>query len=164
MKTRNKLVGGALALGAMVLIVAGSATLAADDAQPKKPARVPVPEISINKEKGEKCVEPTAVMRRDHMKFILHKRDDTMHNGIRTSKHSFKNCVNCHVNPKTGSVLGKEGFCASCHTYAAVKIDCFECHTDRAEKKAAAPANRAPQALAPVVRTALGQSRQGQKP
>lgn len=136
MKTRNKLVGGALALGAMVLIVAGSATLAADDAQPKKPARVPVPEISINKEKGDKCVEPTAVMRRDHMKFILHQRDDTMHQGLRTSKHSLKNCIECHANPKTDSVLGKDGFCESCHSYAAVSIDCFSCHSAKPEKSA----------------------------
>lgn len=141
------------------LVVAGGSTFASDK---KKDSRVPVPYIDVPQ--GVKCDEPAEVMRRDHMKFILHKRDDTMHKGIRTSKHSFKNCVNCHVNPKTGSVLGKEGFCASCHNYAAVKIDCFECHTDRAEKKATAPANRAPQALAPVVRTALGQSRQGNQP
>ncbi len=145
-------------LATTFLVAAGSAIAH----EKKKDSRVPMPHMDVPQ--GVKCDEPAEVMRRDHMKFILHKRDDTMHNGIRTSKHSFKNCVNCHVNPKTGSVLGKEGFCASCHHYAAVKIDCFECHTDRAEKKAAAPANRAPQALAPVVRTALGQSRQGQKP
>jgi hypothetical protein len=37
-------------------------------------------------------------------------------------------------------VLGQEGFCSSCHEYAAVKIDCFECHTpQRAERTAARP-------------------------
>jgi hypothetical protein len=100
---------------------------------------------SVHTTPGEKCVEPTDVMRRDHMKFILHQRDDTMHRGIRTSKHSFKNCVDCHADPKTGSVLGKDGFCQSCHSYAAVTIDCFSCHTDKPEKqpgnKAAAPGN-----------------------
>jgi hypothetical protein len=83
-------------------------------------------------------VEPTDVMRRDHMKFIQHQRDETMHKGIRTSKHSLKNCVECHADPKTGSVLGKDGFCATCHQYAAVTIDCFSCHTDKAEKRVSA--------------------------
>jgi hypothetical protein len=100
----------------------------------KKPARTPLPNVSITKQ-GEKCVEPTDVMRRDHMNFILHQRDETMHRGIRTSRHSLKNCVNCHADPKTGSVLGKDGFCQGCHTYAAVSIDCFSCHTDKAEKQ-----------------------------
>ena len=137
---------------------------AAYAAEPAKTTRVPVPSVQINKDRGEQCVEPTAEMRRNHMNYILHQRDETMHRGIRTTKHSLKNCVNCHADTKTGSVLGKDGFCASCHHYSAVKIDCFECHTDRAEKKATAPANHAPQALAPVVRTALGQPRQRNQP
>ena len=87
-------------------------------------------------------MEPTEVMRRDHMKMILHQRDETMHQGIRTVKHSLKNCVNCHADPKTESVLGHNGFCESCHTYAAVTMDCFGCHTDKAEKKLAPCANR----------------------
>jgi hypothetical protein len=141
------------------LVVAGGQSYAHET---KKDSRVPLPHMDIPK--GVQCDEPAEIMRRDHMKFILHKRDDTMHKGIRTSKHSLKNCVNCHADPKTGSVLGKDGFCASCHTYAAVKIDCFECHTDRAEKKAAAPAPGRPRALGPVMRTALGQHREGVKP
>ena len=95
-----------------------------------KNSRVPVPKHSITK--GEKCVEPTDVMRKNHMEFILHQRDETMHKGIRTKQHSLKNCVNCHADPKTKSVLGKEGFCESCHAYTAVNIDCFGCHTDKA--------------------------------
>jgi hypothetical protein len=35
-------------------------------------------------------------------------------------------------------VLGKDGFCESCHRYAAVSLDCFGCHTDKAEQRAAA--------------------------
>ena len=96
-------------------------------------SRVPKPNVVIHK--GEQCVEPTEDMRRNHMKYILHQRDDTMHQGIRTSKHSLKNCVNCHADPQTGSVLGKNGFCESCHTYAAVTMDCFGCHTHKAEKQ-----------------------------
>jgi hypothetical protein len=92
-----------------------------------KSGNVPLPAHTI--QKGDQCVEPVEVMRRDHMKFILHQRDKTMHKGIRTTRHSLTNCVDCHADTKTGSVLGKEGFCESCHAYTAVKIDCFECHS-----------------------------------
>ncbi|MDH5632954.1 MAG: hypothetical protein OEZ10_08155 [Gammaproteobacteria bacterium] len=88
--------------------------------------------------KGDKCVEPTDVMRRNHMDFILHQRDDTLRRGIRTSKHSLKECINCHADPKTNSVIGEDGFCAGCHEYAAVSVDCFSCHNDKAETKQSA--------------------------
>ena len=106
----------------ILLIVAGLAAVAVG---PQAGAAPPVIKI----EKPGQCVEPTAVMRRDHMKLILHQRDQTVLRGIRTSKHSLKNCIDCHASPKTNSVLGKEGFCESCHTYAAVQMDCFECHS-----------------------------------
>ena len=47
-------------------------------------ADIPRPDVA---EAEGKCVEPTDVMRRDHMEFILHQRDETVHEGIRTSKH-----------------------------------------------------------------------------
>jgi hypothetical protein len=124
------------ALGASVilLIMAGLAAVAAS---PRASAAPPV----IRIEKPGQCVEPTAVMRRDHMKLILHQRDQTMHRGIRTQQHSLKNCIDCHASAKTNSVLGKDGFCESCHTYAAVQMDCFECHS---------PSPRAPAAVARV--------------
>jgi len=83
---------------------------------------------------GEKCVEPTDVMRREHMNLIQHQRDETMHKGIRgiTAKHSLKDCIDCHVgyDDKGEAVsINDEGqFCQSCHNYAAVSIDCFSCH------------------------------------
>ena len=90
-------------------------------------AHAAAPKVKI--ERGEACVAPVAEMRRDHMKMLLHQRDRTMREGIRTTRFSLKGCVECHASQKTGSVLGNEGFCSSCHEYAAVKIDCFECHT-----------------------------------
>ena len=121
-----------------VMLIGIAAALPASAHEKNAGSRVPLP--NVHTKQGEKCVEPTDVMRRDHMQFILHQRDDTMHRGIRTSKHSFKNCVNCHADPQTASVLGKDGFCQSCHTYAAVTIDCFSCHTDKPEKQPAAKA------------------------
>jgi hypothetical protein len=88
------------------------------------------------------CVEPTDDMRRNHMKYLLHHRDDTMHRGIRTKQHSLKECIDCHVAPgpdnRPVSIESRGHFCNSCHAYAAVKIDCWECHASqlsRAEGK-----------------------------
>jgi hypothetical protein len=90
-------------------------------------AQVAKPTLKI--ERGEACVAPVAEMRRDHMKMLMHQRDRTMRLGVRETRFSLKGCVDCHASRDTGSVLGKEGFCSSCHEYAAVKMDCFECHT-----------------------------------
>lgn len=87
--------------------------------------------------KGEKCVEPTADMRANHMKYLLHKRDKTMHQGIRTEQHSLVKCISCHVTPDNDGQVARvfdedsKHFCASCHISASVKLDCFECHADR---------------------------------
>lgn len=85
-----------------------------------------------------KCVEPVPEMRRNHMKYLLHHRDLTVHKGIRTKKFSLKECINCHnaPSPKDGKVASihdknHDHFCSTCHSYAAVKIDCFECHSDK---------------------------------
>lgn len=89
--------------------------------------------------KGEKCVEDTAEMRRNHMKYLLQHRDKTMHEGIRTKKYSLKECLECHV-PAQEEAKAEAGegqhFCQSCHTYAGVRVDCFECHATRPEKSA----------------------------
>lgn len=88
--------------------------------------------------KGEQCVEDTDYMRRNHMKLLTHQRDDTVHEGIRTKKHSLKECINCHASRDTGSVTAaKDNFCVSCHSYAAVKIDCFDCHSSKPQSTAA---------------------------
>jgi hypothetical protein len=97
--------------------------------------RVPLPVVKI--EKGEACVAPVEEMRRNHMKMLFHQRDRTMREGIRTTQFSLKGCVDCHASTKTGSVLGAEGFCSSCHAYASVRIDCFECHSAERHKAAA---------------------------
>jgi len=70
-------------------------------------------------------------MRRNHMELLKHQRDRTVHDGIRTVRHSLANCVACHASRKTGRVTGSDGFCAGCHSYAGVALDCFECHADK---------------------------------
>ncbi|MDJ0779520.1 MAG: hypothetical protein QNJ85_16755 [Gammaproteobacteria bacterium] len=83
---------------------------------------------------ADSCVEPVEVMRREHMHFLLHQRDETVIDGDRGSRHSLTGCMDCH-NPATAEPVVRyedpEHFCAECHAYTGVKIDCFECHADR---------------------------------
>lgn len=109
----------------------------ASDNSTTAPGRVPKP--ILEQGKGDKCVEDTEFMRRNHMKLLLHQRDQTVHEGIRTKKYSLTNCIECHASQKNNSVIGSnQNFCQSCHSYAAVKIDCFECHATKPKASAAA--------------------------
>ncbi|HKB54659.1 MAG TPA: hypothetical protein VKD22_11715 [Ramlibacter sp.] len=82
--------------------------------------------------KGTQCVADPSFMRRNHMDLLKHQRVLTVHDGMRNGKFSLKACVSCHASRETGSVAaGPNDFCVSCHSYAAVKIDCFECHSSR---------------------------------
>ncbi len=92
--------------------------------------RTPLPTIA--KGKGDQCVEPLEVIRRDHMDLLNHQRDKTTHEGIRTTQHSLKNCIECHASKDDKGqwvpVNAPDQFCNSCHSYAAVSMDCFQCH------------------------------------
>lgn len=103
-----------------------------------QPGRTPLP--AITKGKGDKCVAPTDWMRRFHMTALNHKRDETVHEGIRTPQFSLKACIDCHAvsgaDGKAVTVNDGRHFCRSCHDYAAVKVDCFECHASRPEGSA----------------------------
>lgn len=122
------------------LMVAVSLTVALPvtaygDSDDGKSSRAPVPHNVV--EKGDKCVEDEDFMRRNHMNLLKHQRDETMHKGIRTTKHSLKNCIECHASKKNNSVIGtNENFCQGCHSYAAVKLDCFECHSSKPKAQA----------------------------
>ena len=95
-----------------------------------------IPEAQARVSEAQGCVEPTDEMRKNHMEYILHQRDETMHQGIRTKQHSLVECINCHVSdaPDAPRYSSEEHFCNSCHTYAAVNVDCFQCHADRPVK------------------------------
>lgn len=109
-------------------------------------SRTPVPKPA-KAAKGTECVEPTADMRRNHMIYLDHQRDETVHQGIRGRKHSLKGCVECHAVPDStaGGARTVRPFCAECHRYAAVRIDCFGCHARSPDPQAAAlPAGKSP--------------------
>lgn len=88
----------------------------------------------------EQCVEPTALMRKSHMDFLKHQRDLTVHQGIRTRKHSLLECIACHAekaaNGEFIAINAQGQFCQGCHAAVAVSMDCFQCHAARPEPSA----------------------------
>jgi hypothetical protein len=102
---------------------------------------VPKPVVKI--ENPGQCVAPAEEMRRNHMDMLRHQRDRTVRLGERGASvgksASLNGCIECHASKTTGSVIGSdEHFCQGCHTYAAVKLDCWDCHQPKAGYKAAA--------------------------
>jgi len=113
-----------------LLLGAGLAALAQTRAAPAGASQGLQP--LVEKARGGECVEEPSFMRRNHMKLLMHQRDDTLRGGIRTGKYSLKACIACHASQTSQSVNAEPGnFCQSCHNYAAVKIDCFECHANQ---------------------------------
>lgn len=93
-------------------------------------SRVPLP--TVNVDRSTQCVAPPAVMRRSHMEMLKHRRDKTVHLGIRGGDESLNRCLSCHADKTTGAAIGaRDAFCQSCHDYAGVTLDCFECHQGR---------------------------------
>lgn len=70
------------------------------------------------------CVEDIEFMRTNHMNVLKEERVRAVRLGIRTKKHSLKNCFTCHTD--------KSKFCDRCHEFAGVKPTCFSstggCH------------------------------------
>ncbi|MCP5073147.1 MAG: Hdr-like menaquinol oxidoreductase cytochrome c subunit [Rhodobacteraceae bacterium] len=84
---------------------------------------------------GDACVADATFMRINHMNLLKHDRDDTVYLGDREIKHSLKECIACHAvsgpDAKPVSIKNEKHFCRVCHDFAAVKIDCFQCHNSR---------------------------------
>lgn len=87
--------------------------------------------------KGKQCVEDTEFMRKNHMDLLKHQRVETTRLGIRDKKHSLKNCFTCHfvngADSKPVTVSDPRHFCRECHDYAAVSVDCWQCHVSTPE-------------------------------
>ncbi|MEN8174474.1 MAG: sulfur reduction protein DsrJ [Pseudomonadota bacterium] len=81
---------------------------------------------------GGQCVRETNWMRRYHMELLDHDRDLTVIQGVRDVDGSISGCVSCHANKDTRghavAVNGDDQFCAGCHDFAGVTLDCFQCH------------------------------------
>lgn len=116
------------ALVAAMIAVLPAPTFAGDGGRTANPA--------IEIANPGKCIAPAEEMRRNHMEMLKHQRDRSLRQGIRGEPASLNACIECHASKKTGSVLGKGDFCESCHSYAAVKLDCWDCHQPKAGFKA----------------------------
>ena len=123
-----------LKVSALVLVAMASLWTVAEAARDgiTEPG-IPMPAIA--RAEGGKCVENTDFMRRNHMDLLKHQRDETMLEGVRGKPYSLKDCLDCHVVSGPDAVpvtaLNPQHFCRSCHDYAAVNIDCFQCHASR---------------------------------
>jgi hypothetical protein len=115
---------------ALAVVLALAPALAGTTDTTGPASRVPRP--TFDAPQGEKCVANPDFMRRNHMKLLLHQRDDTVHTGVRPRETSLEGCIACHASKQTGSVIGSDrNFCQGCHAYAAVTLDCFECHAGK---------------------------------
>jgi hypothetical protein len=140
----------AAALLALAIAAWTGAALAQATASPR------VPKPVIEKARGEQCVADPAFMRLNHMDLLKHQRNETVHRGVRDPRASLKGCIECHASSATGSVAAAPtDFCASCHGYAAVKVDCFECHASKPAATAALPANHPGSARLAALRHSL---------
>ena len=98
------------------------------------------PKITIPQNSGDKCILSPSEMRRKHPDMLKHDRILTLRQGIRATADgkrldgSLKQCINCHaIKDETNNYVrinNDQHFCVSCHKYAAVSIDCFQCHRD----------------------------------
>ena len=78
---------------------------------------------NLPKARSDPCIAPPEVMRREHPDMLRHQRTVTVHEGVRDAKVSLEGCIDCHGPARE--------FCAQCHRYAGVHIDCFQCHASR---------------------------------
>jgi mono/diheme cytochrome c family protein len=80
----------------------------------------------------ESCVAPTDMIRRNHMDFLKHGRDDTVRDGVRGLDYSLSECIDCHASRDASGqaipVTNEGEFCQACHGYVAVSPACFQCH------------------------------------
>ena len=108
----------------LILLVCTRGVLAGES------GRVPVPVLPAAD--ATACVEPVEIMRKEHMHMLLHQRDRTVHEAYRDKRHSLVGCIKCHVQRdaagQTIPVNAPGQFCAECHAYTGVSMDCFECH------------------------------------
>ncbi len=122
---------------AIALAIAGIATAMPAVAQ----SRVPMPNVTVDK--NTTCVASPDVMRRTHMEMLKHRRDKTVHQGIRGGNESLNQCVSCHARPTNGAAIGSpDAFCQSCHDYVGVRLDCFDCHQGRPGAALAGPSEK----------------------
>lgn len=129
---------------AAVAVVAALTVLVGADAA-RADGVVPFPMIP-KAAPGTTCVEDPDIMRRTHMDLLKHQRDDTLRMGVRGTQYQLQECLTCHaVQDAKGAYVtheSSEHFCVTCHEYAAVQPDCWQCHASVPEQGAGTQAAR----------------------
>jgi hypothetical protein len=137
----SSIVTVALVLVSLLVVLPGlNNVLVASEDEGVAKGGVPMPVIP--KGQGDSCIDDTEFMRRNHMTVLQHDHDETRVKDIRSEGYSLKECLACHAvtrpdgmpDAKPVTADSPEHFCRSCHDYAAVKIDCFECHKSRGRR------------------------------
>jgi len=139
MKISGKTIGGLLIFSAIALFPF-LYNIGKTDAQPVINTDTPV----IQELGATECIEDTEYMRENHMQLLLEWRDAVVREGKTTYTNSKgeqfemslqNSCLNCHNDtPETvfftadTANVGDNLFCYSCHNYAAVEPDCWDCH------------------------------------
>lgn len=137
-----------------VLVISMLALLLCSGAALAEGGRTPLPHPP--KAQGESCVRGTDFMRRNHMTLLRHQRDDSVHRGKRSKEESLAGCISCHAatgaDGQPVSYAEPQHFCRVCHAYAAVSVDCFECHASRPNPPRAAGVPEAGTGIATFIR------------
>jgi hypothetical protein len=102
---------------------------------PNAAAGVDMPEPTIAQAKGGHCVRDDAYIMRHHPDMLRHQRDNTLRLGIRAGDFNLMRCMECHSNNAADPAELKTD-CDNCHAYAAVHLDCWDCHAKRPDKHA----------------------------
>jgi len=88
---------------------------------------------NVPKAIGNPHPEGNEYWRINHPDLLRHDRDKVLREGERKIDASIKQCVTCHAvfdeDSKPVKADSEEFFCSTCHKFAAVKIDCFSCHS-----------------------------------
>ncbi|WP_298137675.1 hypothetical protein [Acidiferrobacter sp.] len=78
------------------------------------------------------CVLPIGQMRRTHMMLLRAVRQEIVRHDARDTRFRISGCVACHAQDTPSGrpipVNAPGQFCAVCHAYVGVHIDCFACH------------------------------------
>jgi hypothetical protein len=119
-------------IGMAVLILLAALLMSCNrdtaSSKPKLSLDTPV----INAMTNKQCVKPAQYMAANHMTMLNTWRDDVVRNNDRTlgeidgvmyEKSLQNTCLKCHSNVNE--------FCNKCHSYASVKVYCWDCHIAR---------------------------------
>ena len=86
------------------------------------------PQPVIQPKAGTQCIADPATMRREHPEMLGKVADDTVRGGVRGARASLKSCMACHTSDDAATGL-QTNSCITCHTFTAVRMNCFECHS-----------------------------------